>query len=73
MEKLKLSHPKLSEDWMLNYAGDMQKAIAANIVKLNIYYESLTYKKYTQVPSYNEFQFVSDLGELSALCAHIYL
>ena len=47
------------------YGSDqVQQAVQGNFLKLNVFYKSMSYTNYTQVPSYDDFQFVSDLGKL---------
>ncbi|XP_067930523.1 FMRFamide-activated amiloride-sensitive sodium channel-like [Watersipora subatra] len=49
---------------LTNIYGKNQIAtgIRANFLKINVYYQSMTYMTYTEVASYGDYQFVSDLG-----------
>ncbi|XP_067930238.1 FMRFamide-activated amiloride-sensitive sodium channel-like [Watersipora subatra] len=65
IEYFNMTHPSLYEVIKTQYPNldsDPEKPITSNFLKLNIFYQDMSYSMYEQVPAYGGAQFVSDLG-----------
>lgn len=65
MTKLERSHPEIMSKITNFYANkSVSEAVSSNAMKINIYYDHMSYTTYEQQASYSDEQFISDLGKL---------